>query len=195
MDDLYFEVNPSDKKILGPPINLDVNWGNISGIIFLNKDELYDLSWCGHPNFGFVKICNENKELIKTLSYDENTLNLLKARLRSTVAESRREKELDPLLIDNLFSIQLTEKFKLHMIMKYHECILDNKLKFNWKTISGFIEFDSEKFINLYKKVQVYIQNLFDLELELNKKIEKCKNIESLMDLDLKICYNTNISL
>lgn len=63
---------------------------------------------------------------------------------------------MQPVLVDNKFSIQLTEKFKLHMLMKYNECILDKDLKFNWKTIGGYVEFTSEEFLKLYKNSTTY---------------------------------------
>lgn len=195
MEDLYFEIDPNEGKILGQPINLDINWNNISGIIFLTKDELYDLSWTGHSNLGFIKICSENKDSIKKLKYDNNVLNSVKSKYKDIVSKYRLEKELNPILIDDSFSIQLTEKFKLNVLMKYNECLLDNNLIFNWKTLSGFVEFDSKKFLNLYKKIQIYIQNLFDLEYNLHKKIEECETIENLLDLNLKIDYNSVILL
>jgi len=195
MDDLYFEINPKENKILTPPKELDVNWKNISGIIFLSKDELYDLSWAGYPNTGFLKLSKNNIEKIKKLKYDSNVLNITKSKYKNIALNNRIEKELQTLLIDNKFSIQLTEKFKLHMLMKYNECILDKDLTFNWKTIGGSIEFTSEKFLKLYQSVQKYIQNLFDLEISLNKKIEECKNLESLINLDLSISCDNKIKL
>jgi hypothetical protein len=195
MDDFYFEINPNESKIIGPPINLDVNWGNISGIIFLTKEEIYDLSWAGHPNFGFIKISKENKSSIKKLYYDNTILNSLKAKWKDKVSYSRNEKEIIPLEIDNSFSIQLTERCKLSMVMKYNECLMNDNYKFNWKTLSGFIEFDSKMFLDLYSKIQNYIQNLFELEYKIHKEIEECESIASLIDLDLEIIYNNKILL
>lgn len=195
MDDLYFEINPKENKILSPPKELDINWKNISGIIFLPKDELYDLSWAGYPDIGFLKISSENIDNIKNLKYDTNILDITKSKYKCIASNNRQNKEVQPLLVDDKFSIQLTEKCKLHMLMKYNECILDKNLKFNWKTIGGPVEFTSEKFLKLYKNIQKYIQNLFDLEISLHKKIEECKNIESLVLLDLKIDCNDKIIL
>jgi CII-binding regulator of phage lambda lysogenization HflD len=79
--------------------------------------------------------------------------------------------------------------------MKYHECLGNENLKFNWKTLSGFFEFDSKMFLNLYAKIQNYIQNLFELEYKIHKKIEECENISNLMDLDLEILYDNKILL
>jgi len=195
MDELYFEINPKENKILSPPKELDINWKNISGIIFLSKDELYDLSWAGHYEIGFLKLSKKNIEEIKKLKYDSNILNITKSKYKNSVSNNRIEKELQTLLVDNQFSIQLTEKFKLHMLMKYNECILDKTLKFNWKTIGGPIEFTSEKFLKLYQSIQKYIQNLFDLEINLHKKIEGCKDLESLINLDLTISCSNKIKL
>ena len=195
MDDLYFEINPNESKILGPPINLDINWNNITGIVFLTKEELYDLSWAGYSNIGFVKICNDNKNTIKSLYYDSIILNSVKSKWKDKVSENRKEIELIPLEINGSFSIQLTERCKLSIIMKYYECLMNENLKFNWKTLSGFFEFDSKMFLNLYSKIQNHIQNLFELEYKIHKEIEECENIASLIDLDLDIIYNNKILL
>lgn len=195
MNDLYFEINPKEKKILSPPQELDVNWKNISGILFLSKDELYDLSWAGYSDIGFVKIDKENIDLIKNLTYDDYIFNITKSKCNTIVSQNRYEKEIQTLLVDNEFSIQLSEKFKLNMLMKYNECISDSNLSFHWKTIGGFVEFDSERFLKLYKKIQQYTQSLFDLERDLYKKIEDCQDIKSLIELDLSINCDSKIEL
>lgn len=195
MNDLYFEINPKEKKILSPPQELDINWKNISGILFLSKDELYDLSWAGYPEIGFVKIDKENIDLIKNLTYDDYIFNISKSKCNAAVSQNRYEKEIQTLLVDNEFSIQLSEKFKLNMLMKYNECIANSNLSFHWKTISGFVEFDSKKFLKLYKIIQQYTQSLFDLERDLYKKIEDCQDIKSLIELDLSINCDSKIEL
>lgn len=195
MNDLYFEINPKEKKILSPPQELDVNWKNISGILFLSKDELYDLSWSGYLDIGFVKIDKENIDLIKNLTYDDYIFNITKSKFNTIVSQNRYEKEIQTLLVDNKFSIQLSEKFKLNVLMKYNECIVNNNLSFHWKTIGGFVEFDSKKFLKLYKKIQEYAQSLFDLERDLYKKIEDCQDIISLIELDLSIDCDNKIEL
>lgn len=195
MSDFYFEINPSENKIINFPVELDINWKNISGILFLSKEELYDLEWAGYPNIGFVKINKENKNIIKDLSYDPNILNATKLIYRNLVTKNCSEYEIFPILVNNSFSIQLTERNKLQILMKYNECLLNRDLKFNWKTLSGFVELDSEKFINLYSKVQIYIQKLLDIECDLYVKIEKCECMEELLDLDLSINFVSEIKL
>lgn len=195
MDDLYFEINPKENLILSPPIQLDTNWKNISGIIFLSADELYDLSWAGYDNFGFVKICSENYDVLKKLKYENSIFLVTKSKYKDIVSDNRRDQELNPLLVDNRFSVQLTDKFKLHLLMKYNECISDTNLVFNWKTISGPVEFTSEKFLIFYKKIQKYIQKLYDIEIELHKKIDAVENMKDLLKLDLKISCSEKIKL
>lgn len=195
MNDLYFEINPIVKRISGPPINLDTNWKNIAGIIFLSREELYDLSWAGHPNLGFVKICEENIDIIKPLGYDNNNLNRVKLQIINQVSKNRYEKETSPLEIDEKFSLQLTERCKLSLLMKYNECLLNKDLKFKWKTLNGFTELTSEEFLNLYNKIQNFIQNLFELEYEITQKIKRCQDLVSLLELDLNISCENKISL
>lgn len=195
MNDLYFKINPNESKILGPPTTLETNWNNISGIIFLSKDELYNLSWAGYPGIGFIKICNENKEIIKKLNYDSECLGLLKNHLKIIVSKNRYELETTPIEFDGSFYLQLTDRSKLSIIMKYNECLLDKNLNFKWKTLNGFKEFNSEEFLNLHNKIQKYIQNLFDLEYQICKKIQSCEDIISLLELDLNISIENKILL
>lgn len=195
MIDLYFEINPKQNKIISSPKELQTNWKNISGITYLSKKELYDLSWAGYDNFGFVKICADNYDILKKLKYETSIFLVTKSKYKDIVSDNRRDQELNPLLVDNRFSVQLTDKFKLHLLMKYNECILDSNLKFNWKTISGPVEFTSEKFLIFYKKIQKYIQKLYDIEMELHKKIDAVENMKDLLKLDLKIQCSEKIKL
>ena len=195
MINLYFEINPKQSKIISSPKELQTNWKNISGIIYLSKDELYDLSWAGYDNLGFIKLCSENYETLKKLKYDNSIFLLTKSKYKDIVSNNRQEQELKPLLIYNQFSVKLTDKFKLHLLMKYNECSLDKSLKFNWKTISGPVEFTSEKFLIFYKKIQKYIQKLYDVEMELYKKIDSVENMKNLLKLDLEIFCSNKIKL
>ena len=195
MIDLYFEINPKQNKIISSPKELQTNWKNISGITYLSKKELYDLSWAGYDNFGFVKICADNYDILKKLKYETSIFLVTKSKYKDIVSDNRRDQELNPLLVDNRFSVQLTDKFKLHLLMKYNECISDKDLEFNWKTISGPVEFTSEKFLIFYKKIQKYIQKLYDIEMELHKKIDAVENMKDLLKLDLKIQCSEKIKL
>lgn len=189
MNDLYFEINPTFEKIISAPVELDINWNNISGIIFLTADEIYDLSWAGHPNFGFIKICKDNIDLLKRFTFTGEILNRTKIKYKSTISQICYEKESNPILIDNSYSIHLTDSNKLDIIMKYNECILDETMEFNWKTANGFMKFDSKSFINLYKKIQLYKQKLIDFEYELHKKVEDCTDIEQMLRLNIESDY------
>jgi hypothetical protein len=195
MIDLYFEINPKQNKIISSPKELQTNWKNISGITYLSKKELYDLSWAGYDNFGFVKICIDNYDTLKKLKYENSIFLVTKSKYKDIVSDNRRDQELRPLLVDNRFSVQLTDKFKLHLLMKYNECISDTNLKFNWKTISGPVEFTSEKFLIFHKKIQKYIQKLYDMEIELHKKIDSVENMKDLLKLDLRISCSEKIKL
>lgn len=195
MNDLYFKINPNESKILGSPTTLDTNWNNISGITFLSKDELYDLSWAGYNGIGFIKICSENKDTITNLNYNNDCFNLIKTHFKGIVSKNRYEIETSPIEVNESYYIQLTDRCKLSMIMKYNECLLDKNLIFRWKTLNGFKEFNSEEFLNLFNKIQKHTQNLFELEYEICKKIYNCENITSLLELDLNISFENKITL
>jgi len=189
MSDLYFEINPTLERILSSPIDLDINWNNISGIIFLSSEELYDLSWAGHPNFGFIKICKDNINVLKRFTFTSEILNLTKLKYKSIISQICHDNQSNSITIDNLYSIHLNESNKLDIIMKYNECVLDENLEFNWKTVGGFIKFNSKTFIDFYKKIQIHKQKLIDLEYELHTKVENCNNIEDILKLNIENEY------
>lgn len=182
-NNLYFKINPKTKKILAHPQKLEENWRNISGLPYLSKSELYDLSWAGYKNEGFIHI--EDEEELNQLTCDNEILNQIKIYYRNYVSELRYRKESEVICIDDYFYIQLNDRCKLLLTMKYLECSSNKDLNFRWKTIKGSIEFNSSKFINLYHKIQVHIQNLFEEELELQEKINQCEDINELLNLNL----------
>lgn len=183
----YFEINPVERKILSHPKEIQENWKNISGLPYLSEDELYDLSWAGYDNQGFLKISSDNKEKLKKFSCDDEIFNQNKIYFRNYVTELRYQKENDVVCIDDYFWIQLNDRCKLLILMKYLECIEDENLIFNWKTIKGTISFNSSKFIQLYKKIQIHIQQLFEEELRLHEQINNSKNFIELLNLNLII--------
>jgi len=195
MDDFFFVINPIENKIINAPQKMGINWKNICTIRSLSTEELYDLSWAGHEGVGFVKACGENKDIIQNLNCDPDILILVKNTYKKIISEKRKEKESFPILVEGKFLIQLTEKCKLHMLMKYIECISNEDLSFNWKSNTGPIKFTAIKFILLYKKIQSHIQNLFDKEIEIHNQIDECQDIKSLMNVELDINCNFKIEL
>ena len=54
-NNLYVEIDPKNQIILSCPKELELNWNNIGGLSFLSDEQLYDLSWAGYENSGFIK--------------------------------------------------------------------------------------------------------------------------------------------
>lgn len=186
MNDLYLEINPVCKKIIGYPKKLEVNWNNIGGLCYLEDEKLFDLSWAGYPENGFVKFSKNKKFTINNLTFDDSILSSIKTKLKTYICEIRYLSECNGVLVNNQYYMDTDDRSKLHMLMKYNECILNENLNFNWKTKSGYMKFTSEDFIRLYNKIQTYIQKCFDLEFDLYNKIDNCDTIVKLLSLDLE---------
>ncbi len=195
MSDLYFEINPTKIEIIDGPKELEINWRNISGIYYLNPEELYDLSWAGYKDVGFIKISKENIDILSKYSIKPDLLTVIKSRFKQIVSTNKQNFEFQPLNINNEYSIQLTEKYKLLLMMKYLECCNNSNHKFQLLTLSGPVKFESKSYINFYNKIQNYIQRLIDVEIFLHKKIENSSNIKEILNAKLDINYKTLIKL
>lgn len=187
--DLYFEINPKEKKISSAPEKLEINWKNISGIVYLNEDELYDLSWAGYPENGFLKFSKENEKKLKKFDCDSILFNRIKSQFKDQVSSLRYEIECSGININNRYEISTDDRSKTLILMKYLECNSNNDLNFKWKSKSGFIDFTSSEFLKLVIEMQKFIQNLFDLEFNLYNEIERCNDI-----LDILLLFSNDIS-
>jgi hypothetical protein len=192
-NDLYFKINPKERKILDSPKPLELNWNNIGGLPFLSEEQLLDLSWAGYDGVGFIKYDIDNKNSLRCYSCDEKILLSIKWELIKKLSEDRYNYECGGVIINNQYKISTDDRSKLLLQIKYSECLDDDNLIFNWKTSSGFVEFTSDKFINLYKKIRLFYQKCFDIEFQYNNQINSCNEFVNLLYLNLNnIPWNFN---
>lgn len=190
---LYVEIDLESKKIINFPKELDINWKNISGLCYLSDSELFDLSWAGYPQTGFIKYCPENIEKIKLFSIDNDIFLQIKDTLKQHLSEIRYQYETNGVIIDNRYQLSTTDRSKILMQGKYLECINDESLSFKWKSQSGVVDLSSKEFIKIFNQIQIFIQKTFEVEITYIEKINSCDNIIDLFSIDLnKIDWNTN---
>lgn len=191
--DIYFYVDLDNKKILEEPKPLQTNWKNISGLSFLTDDELSDLSWAGHDGFGFIKFDSINQEIIKDYSFDGPILLKFKSQLKDKLNRDRIRHEKKGVIVNNQYLIKLDVPTKISLSMKYLQCNSNKNLFFNWETSSGYKEFTSLEFINLFEKIMQFIQTSIDIKIEYSKKIESCNTISELISVKFSsIKWNSN---
>lgn len=195
MNDLYFEINPKKNYITSQPKQLEHNWKNISGFIYLSEEQKYDLSWAGYENIGFIKITEDNGEKLQNFKSLFNVSESLKTIMRKDLSQNRYEKETGIIVLNNEYRIQLTEECKLSLVMKYIECLNNPDLVFSWKFINGYYDFTTSKFKKFYDEVQKYTQKLFDIEKNILEDINSKNNIKDLLSMDLNINCDENIRL
>lgn len=195
MNDLYFEINPKKNYITSQPKQLEHNWRNISGFIYLSEEQKYDLSWAGYENIGFIKIIEDNGEKLQNFKSLFNVSESLKTIMRKNLSHNRYEKETGIVVLNNEYRIQLTEECKLSLVMKYIECLNNPDLIFSWKFINGYYDFTTSKFKKFYDEIQKYTQKLFDIEKTILEDINSKNNIKDLLSMDLNINCDENIRL
>jgi hypothetical protein len=190
LNDLYLEINPTSKKIISYPKKLELNWNNVGGISYLDDDKLYDLSWAGYPENGFVKFSKDKRYTISKLFCDDSLFSLIKSKIKNYLSEIRYNEECKGVIINDQYIIDTNDRSKLLLLMKYMECLSHPDLKFKWKAKSGYIDFTSSQFIIIYNKIQEYIQKCFDLEFSLSCNLDECDTVVKILALDLE-----NVSL
>lgn len=195
MKKYYFEINPRKNIILDSPKELDSTWKNISGIDKLEDNYLQDLSWGGYPEGGFLRFCQENYENSKSFSYEKDVFVRSMFFVKDLVTRNRKSFLSEKIIINENYSINLTNNFKISLLMKYNECLFDKNLKFKWKFNEGFLEYDSEKFISLYKKIQNHIGSAFEEEQKINSIIENCSDLYSLLRINTEIKLDLNFTI
>jgi hypothetical protein len=193
MNDLYFEVDPKRKEILAPPRQLELNWNNIGGLLFLDDNKLSDLSWAGYENSGFIKFTKENKDTLRCYSCGDKIIDQIKTELIKKLSEIRYNYECGGVIVNNSYMLNTDDRSKLLMQMKYLECKYNPNLMFKWKTTSGFIEFSSNDFVIIFEKIWDFIQECFDMEKKISSRISKCDKFIDLLYIDLNsINWNFN---
>jgi hypothetical protein len=186
MSDLYIEVDPKNKTVLGSPKPLELNWNNIGGLVFLDDTKLSDLTWAGYENSGFIKFSIDNKNTLRCYSCESKLLEDIKTQLTQELSKIRYEYECGGVIINEQYSLSTDDRSKLLMQIKYLECKENLELEFIWKTSSGFIKLSSNEFIIIWDKIRNFIQRSFDLEYKMHSVISECEDFVSLLYIDLK---------
>jgi hypothetical protein len=186
MSELYIEIDPREGKILDYPKKLETNWKNIGGLVYLDESQLKDLTWAGYLNSGFIKICKNSIDTLRNFTYDQKIFDDMKITLKDEITSLRNLHESSGVIVNNIYHINIDKHSNIMMLCKYQECLLDPEFTFNWKVTGSFFKFKSDEFINLFLKIQKYIQTLFDKEFELHNEIDKCNNIVELISIDLE---------
>ena len=192
-NNLYVEIDPKNQIILSCPKELELNWNNIGGLSFLSDDQLYDLSWAGYENSGFIKFDKENRNALRCFTCEPSLIEQIKSELKLKLSEIRYNYECSGVIVNDEYTLNTNDRSKILMQIKYLECKECDDLNFIWKTSSGKVEFTSSTFIKVFKKIREFIQKSFDLEVTICNNIDNCNDIISLVSINLnEIEWNSN---
>lgn len=182
--ELYFYCDIDKKEILEEANPLDENWETICGLKFLSDEELKDLSWAGYNGVGFLKLSDPT---INQYAYSDKLLKNVRINLKSQVENSKKNKELSGVIVNNSFNISLSTESKTNLILKYLYCkeriSEDSDVQLN--TNSGIICISVKTFMKVFDFIQEYLDKIEKTKIDTDKKIDDMLTIMQLSRFDV----------
>lgn len=183
MNNLYTYVNHENLTVDNLAQILPENWKNIQGLNLCSNEELKDLTWAGHPGYGWVKLSSFDLSSYSSLP---EWLDLSKNNIKSIISKSRFNAETEP-LIWNGNLIRIDEKTKSALFFKILSAQSTPDYTCLWKFSNNEVVLTISDLINLASFIDNYIQECFDLEFEKRKEIDDCKTAHDLGKINLEI--------
>lgn len=136
-----------------------------------------DLKWAGHHNLGWINIFSPKIILFK---YSNENLELNKNTLKSLISNKRKENQ-------NNFIEYNTAKFRTDIETRYNLFLKKNSNidQINFKCINGYYTFTHDQVVDIFNLIEDHIQNYFDEEMNLYKKIDSCKSFVDLTKINI----------
>lgn len=181
MNDYYVLVDYELNEIithLGP---LPENWGNIYGLGNFDDKKLENLSWAGHPNFGWIKASSKK---ILNFSYTPEWLDFSKSNIKSLISKKRNETEEVVLEYKNskIISNEKTKNALLLKVQMMKEQKIESVL---WKFFDNFALVTLEDATYLLNALDDYTQKCFYEESRQCSLIDGCNSLGDLLKLNI----------
>jgi|694.fasta_scaffold02993_23 hypothetical protein len=184
----YVLVDRNINKVLNHPVKLPENWENIHGMESLSDEELSDLGWAGHENFGWIKF---DSDFSFTFEFAEYWLEFAKNSIKNEYAGQRWEAENRGILYKNIL-INTDERTKTAILLKTQIVASSPEKTFSWKHNNSTVEFTSNDIIFIANALNDYTQKCFDLEAALISQIDAVEFPSDLPQFDLEIDWPSN---
>lgn len=185
----YVLVDKESNKVLSHPTKLPENWQNIQGLSSLTDEELSDLEWAGHKNFGWVKF---DSEFDFDFEFSTDWLEFAKNSVKNEYANQRWENEKKGILYKGVL-IDSDDRTKTAILLKLQTVITSSEEKtFSWKYNNSTFEFSSADIINISNSLNDYIQKCFDVEAELIVQVNGVTLPEELCEFNLEVTWPSN---
>lgn len=185
----YVLVDKEINKVLSHPIKLPENWQNIHGLSFLSDEKISDLTWANQPNFAWIKF---DSEFPSTFEFAEDWLEFAKNSIKNEYANQRWDVEKQGILYNNIL-IDTDDRTKSAILLKLQSITPSSQQTFSWKYNNSIIEFTSSDIINIANHINDYIQQCFNTEAELIKKIDAVESILDLSQFELDVNWPLNV--
>lgn len=189
MNNLYTYVNYQAKTIDDLAQDLPKNWRNIQGLDLLGNEKISELTWAGHPGFGWVKLSDFD---LSRYSCAPEWLELSKNGAKSAISKQRYEAETEAISWrGNLVRINERTKNAINFKLLSSQNKLDQP--FSWKFVNKEEIITAVELTELAEIIDDYIQECFRLEAEKNSQIDTCKTAGHLGKLDLTVNWPSTI--
>jgi hypothetical protein len=177
MNDYYVLVDNHQKIIIDKIQKLPDYWKNISNLNNLNDEELKDLTWSGNDRLGWVRI---NSEYIKEYSSSKENFELNKNQLKDIVSNITQEKQNSPIEYKGI-NIIPDEKTRYSFWIKR----IQSADTFNYKINNQYYTFNKIEIVEICDRIEQYIQDCVDLEMEIYQQIDSCKHLYDFKTLNI----------
>jgi hypothetical protein len=192
---LFFYVDNKNKNILDIPKKLNNSWKGIIGLNFLSDEELIDLEWSGHPDFGFIPWNVEYTNLLKNYKCTDKIFLLFKNFIKECIFNLRQEVENGGVEVDGKYFISTDDSSKLLLHTMYFN-IINNSEKiedeFKFKTANGIVKFTQKEFKSLFNSINFFIKNCLEKEIELIDIIDEKNSFLELIEIDFYNSFNVS---
>jgi len=190
MNNLYTYVNHDQLTIDNLAQLLPENWKNIQGLNLFSDEKLQDLSWAGHPGYGWVKLSSFDLSSYASLP---EWLDLSKNGVKNIISKARLKAETEPLTW-NGHLIKLDEKSKIALSFKLLSAQSQSDYSCLWKFSNSEATLTYDELVDLASFLNDYTQSCFDLESQKNSEIDECETPYDLGQINLEISWPNTVN-
>jgi len=185
----YVLVDKSLNAVISHASKLPENWNNIHGLSSLTDEELSDLEWAGHLNLGWIKF---DSKFPTTYSFADGWETFAKESLKQAYSNLRWEAETKGIVYNGI-QIETNERTRTAILLKKISIPETSKETFSWNYKGSIIQFDINDITKISNAINNYIQECFEVEASLIKKLDAVKNPLDLTKFDLNIEWPSNV--
>lgn len=185
----YVLVDKNTDSVINHPTELPEDWNTIHGLRAFTDEQLSNLEWAGHSNLGWIKF---DSSFPTTYTFAENWQVFAKETLKEKYSELRWEAETKGIVYNGI-QIGTDDRTKTTILLKKELISTSSEETFSWKYNGLIVQLDINDIIKISNAINNYVQECFEIEASLIKKLDLVKNPSDLTKFDLEILWPSNI--